>query len=322
VFFIFNNFNKFLDTVHIKDLIHPERAVIQTNKETTLPELLKVLIDNQILSVPVWDSEDKNYVGFVDVVDILSIIITFTEFKEFATLFSNQKVSWEDWISQENDVFANGTAYDASGDFTRRNPWKETKESSELASLFELMGDRKVHRVAVFNDDHSKLTAILSQSKIIEFLADQILKNYHEIAAIKVSEFFKNENIISINDGESVVDAFKKMLENGISGLPVVDSNNGRIKYALSVSDIKASLSTTIFTDILLPLPEFVSKITSFYKRDDKPISCNKDDTLGSILQVLLITKYHRVFVVDDNEVPVGVITLSDILAFFASTRN
>ena len=45
----------------------------------------------------------------------VSIIITFTEFKEFATLFSNQSVSWEDWISQENDVFANGTAYDATG---------------------------------------------------------------------------------------------------------------------------------------------------------------------------------------------------------------
>jgi len=316
----FADFSAYLKTLTVKDLITPLVPVIQAPKETTLPQLLKTLLENKILSVPVWDDEEKRFIGFVDVIDLLSIVITFTEFKEFATLFSSQTVSWDDWISQENDVFANGTAYDASGDFTRRNPWKEVKENSELKTLFETMGDRKVHRVAVFNSDHSSLLAVLSQSKLITFLADTILTKYHDLASLKITDLIHIENnVIKVKDDSSVIGAYKTMLEHGVSGVPIVDKDSGRIRFALSVSDIKASLSHSIFKDILLPLEEYIAKISAFYQRDEKPICCTKDDTLGSILQMLLITKYHRIFVVDENEVPVGIISLSDILSIFTS---
>lgn len=316
----FGEFKEYVKGLTVKELINPPRPVVQAPKETTLPQLLKLLLDNKILSVPVWDEEEKKYCGFVDLFDILSIIITFTEFKEFARLFASQTISWDDWISQEDDVFANGTAYDATGDFTRRNPWREVKESTPIIELFKTMGENKVHRVAVFSEDKSKLIAVLSQSRVIAFLADAILNQFHDLAATSVSLFIPADvSLIKVNDDVAVLDAYKAMLEHGVSGLPIVDKSSGRIKCALSVSDAKAALSPSIFRDILLPLPDYIHKINSFYQRDDKPISCTKDDTIGSLLQMLLITKYHRIFVVDDNEVPYSVISLSDILSFFNS---
>ena len=141
-------------------------------------------------------------------------------------------------------------------------------ETAGLKTLFETMGDRKVHRVAVFNSDHSSLLSVLSQSKLISFLADTILSKYHDIASIKVTELIKIENnVIKVKDDSSVIGAYKAMLEHGVSGVPVVDKENGRIKYALSVSDIKASLSNTIFQDVLLPMDEYIKKISTFYQR-------------------------------------------------------
>jgi len=237
-------------------------------------------------------------------------------------------VEWNDWISQENDVFANGTAYDATGDFTRRNPWKEAKESDKLSSLFELMGDRSVHRIAVFNDDHSALSSILSQSKIISFISDLILTKYHSIAAVKISEilaFMKSKNpereLICISEDATVLEAYRKILEQGISGLPIIDDSK-KIRFALSVSDIKASLSSEIFKDILMPLPQYMKKIYDFYGREGKPISCCAEDSLGSLLQMLLITRFHRIFVIDENEIPYSVITLSDLLSYFNSVTH
>jgi len=96
----------------------------------------------------------------------------------------------------------------------------------------------------------------------------------------------------------------------------------GKIKYSLSVSDIKASLSKSIFKDILLPLPQYIAKISTYYKRDEKPISCTKEDTIGSLLQILLITKYHRIFVVDEKEIPISIISLSDVLSFFSTVTS
>ena len=46
--------------------------------------------------------------------------------------------------------------------------------------------------------------------------------------------------------------------------------------------------------------------------------SCNEDDTLGNVLRILARTGYHRIWMVDEDMKPVGVISVSDICQFFA----
>jgi len=50
-------FNEYLKTLTVKDILYPLIPVVQAPKETTLPQLLKILLENKILSVPVWDGE-------------------------------------------------------------------------------------------------------------------------------------------------------------------------------------------------------------------------------------------------------------------------
>ena len=59
-----------LNSTTIKQLNADARSVISAPRETTLPALLTVLLDNNILSVPIWDNDEKRYIGFVDVIDI------------------------------------------------------------------------------------------------------------------------------------------------------------------------------------------------------------------------------------------------------------
>jgi CBS domain-containing protein len=44
------------------------------------------------------------------------------------------------------------------------------------------------------------------------------------------------------------------------------------------------------------------------------PIVCTPDATLGEVIQRVVAEKVHRMYVVDENSHPLGVITLTDIL--------
>ncbi len=49
------------------------------------------------------------------------------------------------------------------------------------------------------------------------------------------------------------------------------------------------------------------------------PVSVKQNTTLGEFFELIVKTKLHRVYVVDDNDVPLGVASLTDVLAHFAS---
>jgi CBS domain-containing protein len=51
-------------------------------------------------------------------------------------------------------------------------------------------------------------------------------------------------------------------------------------------------------------------------------VSCTPTATLRSVFQALVTYRLHRMFVVDDNKIPITVITLSDILANMMTVKE
>ncbi len=51
---------------------HHMPSMITVNKKDTMSSAFKTLIDNKILSAPVWDPHKHKFVAFVDMVDMVS----------------------------------------------------------------------------------------------------------------------------------------------------------------------------------------------------------------------------------------------------------
>ena len=64
------------------------------------------------------------------------------------------------------------------------------------------------------------------------------------------------------------------------------------------------------FNDLLLPVVEFLKKT----KRLHAPIVVRAETSFETIVLKLAVTKVHRVWVVDDYERPIGIVSLTDVM--------
>lgn len=57
--------DSFLENTFLSKIIFDKKELIQINSEATLEELNKILVKYNILSVPVYDEQKKQYIGFI-----------------------------------------------------------------------------------------------------------------------------------------------------------------------------------------------------------------------------------------------------------------
>jgi len=184
-------------------------------------------------------------------------------------------------------------------------------EHAPLLIIIDLMIAKKIHRFPII-DCEGNLISIITQSHIVELVA----KNRY-----KLFDFTYNKTIIDLNLGlkdvisitsdQPTVNAFQTIYNKKILGIAVVEQ--GKLIGNISASDVKSILTDenmTGLSNLYIPCGQFVReviKITQLFT-----VSTN-----FSLLDVFLkfeSTKAHRLYIVDDDGRPLGVISLVDAL--------
>ena len=113
---------------------------------------------------------------------------------------------------------------------------------------------------------------------------------------------------LSINESATLREAAAFLTEKGISAAPVI-SEAGRPAGVLSLADIvrSACVDESSATGPETPVREVMTPVV-FFVRPETPV--------GSVIDDLLTCAVHRLFVVDEHEVLVGVISTLDLLQF------
>ncbi len=102
----------------------------------------------------------------------------------------------------------------------------------------------------------------------------------------------------------SAEEGFRKMLENQITAVAIVDPT-GKIIGCLSSSDIGRVRS----------IEDLKKSIAEFAADQWQPITVVRSNTLSHVLDLFIRHKVHRVFVVDEHSKPLTVISLCDFIA-------
>ena len=199
------------------------------------------------------------------------------------------------------------------------------------------------HRLGFF-DQTGNVTNIISQSDIIAYLASRA-SDLGPIASESIESLkLAKPNVECVEPQVSAIRAMQIMKEKGVSSLGVLN-HEGKIIGNFSASDFR-SLQSEHFGSLALPLAEFLalSHRTEFvwhsehrasdaaHKFVTDPIRRNRphvageevgqalclvtsSETLGSLLVKFATQRVHRVYVVDHEEKPQGIITLTDVLS-------
>ncbi|KAK4481668.1 hypothetical protein RD792_012575 [Penstemon davidsonii] len=135
--------------------------------------------------------------------------------------------------------------------------------------------------------------------------------------------FMSPDQIVMVQENELVLEAFKKMKEKQIGGLPVVEGPKRKIVGNISIRDIRfLLLKPELFRSFReLTVKDFICTIAAATNEPEKtgtPITCKPDSTLGSVIDTLASKAVHRIYVVSgEDNVVTGVITLRDVISCF-----
>ena len=326
---------KFLESTKVTDVETPHKDVIEVLVSMTPVEAAKVLWKNNVIGAPVWDEKAEKYCGFFDMRDLLSTVVA--SHKEETSKHNDRKDSlFTKWFLK--DAVKGSGALD-SASFTvsylaARNPFVSLTDDATLKEVCDMCATRHCHRVPIVDKTTGRCVRILSQSALVKFLVDHLLAE-NKSAALK--EYFNRslpdsklgykKPVASCKDTATASDVFELMDSQRLSGIAIVDSeeDSGALVGNTSASDIKLAVAIDddedgmAIADLGLNIVTYLSAVRQEdpTKETKYPSSHVKESsTLGHAIKLLAKTGYHRVFVVDEFLVPVGVISVTDIVSF------
>lgn len=298
---------------------HQQTSIIQINTKTTFKEALSLLAHHNVLSLPVTEAGEATYVGWFGVMEALNFVLrTYSD-------PNSQGDAWQTLCKDIDTLVHRGedlakvtiaTIFEQISSPKWITPVNPMGSVFELVELFSTSG---LHRIGVVNssdDDHVR--HIVTQSDIIQLLSKKLYEDNKSLGVEihtsigLISNLKKRitlDNPISMSLNATTIHAFWLMSFHKVYGIAVVE--NDRLIANISASDVKGLSGKLPFSVLLLPLKEFIRKANI------KPVlKCTWNTPLSAVIHQLALFRVHRLWVVDADDKPVGVITLSSILDF------
>jgi len=286
-----------------------ERDIVEISSTLSIGDGFQVLLDNNVLSAPVYDPAAKTYVGFLDLRDLVSWAVFLFDEQE------NPADDELDLINAAHKLYKHATGGISLSYLARRNPFRAVKCGSNLASVAAIL-KTGVKRVPVLNDEN-RVTFIISQTSVNRFLYDNIkeLKGDTSIPLCNLS--IGREPVLAVPSNTAAIETFRLMDNKHISGVAVVDEK-GCVIANTSSRDLKNFVKSPRRSTLLLPIAKFLEEVRKDGLVEAPVVCCSPEDTLAHAMVSIATTNVHRVYVVDESKKPLRVITLTDVMKYIS----
>jgi CBS-domain-containing membrane protein len=292
--------------------------VLEFDTKMTLGQALHSLADHGVLSAPVWDEEKKKYLGFIDVFDLMTLAVGVDVLMHILPDSVIKKPRAEDLAFQKEMTLGEMMEGQPESAF---NPWCPVEEGAKFKDVVKLLAS-KARRVPVLSKTTGKVVQIISQSQVCQLLYERVKAGGVLSDTTPATSGLGLKPVIAVKDTDQARDAFQLMVDKKVSSVAIVDET-GEILTAVSSKDIRllprlesAGLERNNLLD--MNIREFVGLVRRVTERDGKShaacVTVELNTPLSHVLGKLAATKMHRVYVIDAQRKPVGVISVSDVV--------
>jgi len=296
-----------LEATKVEDILQKGRPLVKAQYFEEVSSLLKRMSESKVLSAVVIDSDPKiGVVGFVDVLDLLVYVLDVADQNaKDITVESVENIKWEGQCFERQNI---GTIINRS----QTDPLYTISAKASLMEAVKLFA-REIHRLAVVDDTTPEhhIANIISQSDIVSLLASRGVYLGSKMEKSIVHAGITPLGVCTVLDDVNVVAALRYMRDYRVNGVGVVDKA-GRLISNFSASDL-LGLTADNFGLLVLSVKEYLTRIHGFSK---PPVYCTQSDSVELLLLKFAMHKVHRVYIVDKQMMPIGVITLTDIMQF------
>lgn len=137
------------------------------------------------------------------------------------------------------------------------------------------------------------------------------VKSECEESVVSKAEEIMNRHVVCVHCETTIYDAVRLMVDNRITGMPVVDDDNGLVGI-FTEKDVLRLVSDLHLLDLLHDLKGSEAKVEDFMTK--KVVSFTPDSEMVDVCDCLRNNSFRRVPILEDGKV-VGIICRKDIIA-------
>ncbi|KAK3297586.1 uncharacterized protein B0H64DRAFT_372928 [Chaetomium fimeti] len=276
------------------------RLVVLDN-ELLVRKSLNILIQNGIVSAPLWDSNKSSFAGLLTSTDYINVIQYYCQFPDEIDQVDKFRLSSLRDIERAIGVLP-----------------LETVSVHPMRPLYEAcrrMLKTRARRIPLVDVDEETgremVVSVITQYRILKFIA--VNNEKHTILlkkSVRELGLGTYTNLETADMNSSVLDVIHLMVKHNISAVPILDKDN-KVLNVFEAVDVIPCIKGGAYDELTASVGEALCK-----RADDFPgiYTCNEDDRLDAIFETIRKSRVHRLIVVDDESRLKGIISLSDIL--------
>ncbi|KAI9190802.1 uncharacterized protein BJ171DRAFT_46635 [Polychytrium aggregatum] len=308
-----------------------------------------------VYSIPEEEPTGKQFTGIISVYDILAWTVFQKMFDGLHVSKPSASIDLASFQRiQKEQAHYFDTPVKVLVGMTSESVDSWTLHSSDpISSLVQMFATGRYHRCLVIDEDALVASALLdddgpgptapptgssitmiTQTDVIRYLYDMrssidvsAVETIFSLHASQVEELQKRQEdnkksngrrVVAVPQNVSALAAFRIMYENMVRAVPIVDPHN-RIIANLSASDLRG-ITPGKLDQLLLPVFEFLE--TGIHRepnqlKADQLRDVNKSAQLGEVIESMIDTGIHRVWVTGYRDKIAGVVTMTDVLCAF-----
>jgi len=209
----------FLKQKLVSEVVSPQKEVIQAKRTDSALEGFHKLVNHQILSLPLFDDEEGNYNGLLDILDVMFFIC-------------------KDSTTDDQEAKLRSVTCGEIANFSGLDSFFPLSEDLNLLSAIQtfFLKYNCLHRLPVVNSQ-GNLVGILSQATLVKYLepyTNQFDFGHLDIAHLGIG---LDKTVVSVSAEETVSYAMQTLKEKKISGVAI--TKDGKFFGVFSADDIK-----------------------------------------------------------------------------------
>lgn len=293
---------KFLQSKTSYDVLPVSFRLIVLDTALLVKKSLTILLQNGIVSAPLWNSKTSRFAGLLTATDYINVIQYY---------FQNpDKMDKIDHFTLDGlkDVERAIGAVPI-----------ETVSIHPFKSLYEACGkmiDSKARRIPLIDADPETgreiVVSVLTQYRILKFVALNCKETRYLLKPLCQLKLGVFGSLATAEMTTPVIDVIHILVNRRVSSVPIIDEQ-GKLVNVYEAVDVLSLIRGGIYTDLTLSVGEALLRRSEDFEGVH---TCTDQDRLDTIMDTIRKSRVHRLYVVDMEGKLRGVVTLSDILKY------
>ncbi|KAI4163438.1 MAG: hypothetical protein LQ342_002945 [Letrouitia transgressa] len=263
---------------------------------------LTILIQNGIVSAPLWDSKTSTFAGLLTTSDYLNLIQYYWQNPEAVNRIDQFKLNSLRDIEKAIGVSPLETI--------------SIRPTRPLYEACRRMLETRARRIPLVDYDdetgRAMVVSVVTQYRILKFVAVNVHETQLLRKPLKHLKLGTYKNLETAKMETPVFEVIHQLVNCNISSVPILNSD-GVVTNVFETVDVITLIKGANYDELNLNVGEALQK-----RSEDFPgiYTCSIEDRLDTIFDTIRKSRVHRLVIIDEDSRLIGILTLSDILEY------